>query len=464
MLATALALLCAQAVNFTLLVSAQRNERLASIAASAATQIADASDRVANGLSIDAPRSFARRPETPALRQRGGVQVGPDNVDRRPHRGRVVLDVRPHIPLNMHDAPDVVARVSDLLAETGLSVRAVRAAVGQPRQLIRQPRHRRWLVRRSAMIPVVVAAQLADGRWLTIRTRVAAREPRIGGLLLMQTIILFALLLVPLLWIAWRVTRPLARLASAVGDVRPGSTVAPVPESGPEDVRALTRAFNDMHDRITRLIDDKDRMLGAVGHDLRTPLASLRVRVEQVADDRLREQMIGTITELTIMLEDIVSLARVGHQAEAPTMTDLAALIDDLVADYRAMAQPVSLVPDGAILNRVVRAASVRRALRNLIDNAIAYGGSADVGLAQDAAGRAVLTVDDHGPGIAAGDIDALMEPFARGEQSRNRQTGGSGLGLSLARSIALAEGGDLELCNRTDGGLRATLQLPPSA
>lgn len=162
---------------------------------------------------------------------------------------------------------------------------------------------------------VAVAFHLQDGRWLTIRTRMAPASRRIGRLLLGQTVLLFGILFGPLMFIAWRVSRPLARLADAAGDVRLAGG-APIPETGPEDVRLLTRAFNAMRGRIGGMLAEKDRMLGAIGHDLRTPLSSLRVRAELVADARLRDGMIASIEDMAAMLDDILALARAGHPRE----------------------------------------------------------------------------------------------------------------------------------------------------
>ena len=202
-------------------------------------------------------------------------------------------------------------------------------------------------------------------------------------------------------------------------------------------------------------------MLGAVGHDLRTPLASLRVRVEQVDNEPLRDKMAATIAEMAAMLDDILSLARAGQPREQAEATDLASLLGELVGDYRAMDRPVYLAAEGALVTRTVRPASLRRALRNLIDNAVTYGSSATVGLAEGADGSVVISVDDSGPGIPPDRIAEMMEPFARAESSRNRDTGGSGLGLALARAIVLAEGGALVLVNRPEGGLSARICLP---
>lgn len=454
MLVLALALLLAQAVNLALLVRAARQERLTSIAAGAAAQIADASDRVSSGLPlglIELRDRFGRGGE--AL-DRGGREAGAGDVPRRGRR--IILSDAPRFRPGMSEWPELAARVSEFLSDANVDVREVRA--GQ------MPEVRRFDPvgkRERATAVIAVAARLPDGRWVTARARAPVNQPRLGSLLIVQTGILFILLIGPLLWVAWRVSRPLKMLAQAASDIRPGADGLSVEETGPEDVRALTRAFNAMQQRIRTMLSDKDRMLGAVGHDLRTPLASLRVRVEQIDDERLREHMAATIAEMAMMLDDILSLARAGQPREQPEPTDLASLLSELVDDYRAMGKPVQLAEEGALVSRSLRPASMRRALRNLIDNAVAYGGRAVVGLEESRSGAVTLYVEDDGPGIPADRIAAMMEPFARAESSRNRHTGGSGLGLSLAKALVLAEGGTLELANRDGGGLVARIMLP---
>ncbi len=458
MLVLVVALLLAQAFNLALLVRASRQERLTSVAAGAAAQIADASDRVASGLPLALIDRRDRRWFDDS--RRGGRDDGVARLDRDadgPRRGRrIILADTPRFRPGMSEWPELAARTAEFLADANVDVRNVRAA-----QMAGMRRYDPVGKRERSIAIIAVAAQLPDSRWITVRARVPANQPRIGGLLLVQTGILFILLLGPLLWVAWRVSRPLKTLARAASDMRPGADETPVVESGPEDVRALTRAFNAMQGRIRAMLSDKDRMLGAVGHDLRTPLASLRVRVEQVDDEPLRDKMAATIAEMAGMLDDILSLARAGQPKELPEPTDLAALLGELVGDYRAMDRPVDLAAEGALVTRTVRSASLRRALRNLIDNAVIYGGSATVGLAESVDGCVIISVDDNGPGIPPDLIVDMMEPFARAEASRNRDTGGSGLGLTLARAIVLAEGGKLELINRNGGGLSARIVLP---
>ncbi|MDE0947166.1 MAG: ATP-binding protein, partial [Sphingobium sp.] len=207
------------------------------------------------------------------------------------------------------------------------------------------------------------------------------------------------------------------------------------------------------------MLDEKDRMLGAIGHDLRTPLASLRVRAESVEDDAERARMSETIDEMNRMLEDILSLARAGRSTESVQKVDLAALADAVVEDFIELDSPVDMTEsDRAVA--FVRPQQIRRALRNLIENAIVYGERAHVSVVRES-GSIRLVVADAGPGIAEDRMEEMLEPFTRLEGSRNRETGGAGLGLALVRAIMAEHQGELRLTNRAGGGLEASLVLP---
>jgi signal transduction histidine kinase len=238
---------------------------------------------------------------------------------------------------------------------------------------------------------------------------------------------------------------------------------APLAPEGPDDVRRLIAAHNALEARIVALLDEKDVMLGAIGHDLKTPLAALRVRIESVEEESERAKMAATIEDINRSLDDILTLARVGRPSDPLEPTELSALVASVVEEYEDRGKPVVLA-DAARIVLSVRATWLRRLLRNLVDNALRYGGSARVSLARDG-GAAVLAVEDDGPGIPESEIARMVEPFARLEASRNSATGGAGLGLTLAKAIAEQHGGRLTLTNRPEGGLTASvvLPLPPS-
>jgi signal transduction histidine kinase len=262
-----------------------------------------------------------------------------------------------------------------------------------------------------------------------------------------------------------QLTRPLAALTNRLelfAETRNlDGQIAP---EGPEDVRRLISAHNVMEGRIAGLLDEKDVMLGAIGHDLKTPLAALRVRIESVEDEAERQKMAATIEDITRTLDDILSLARVGRPTDQAEPSELSALVGSVVEEYEDMGEPVELLATERLVLQV-RPTWMRRALRNLIGNALRYGKAARVSLARDGA-EAVVTIADDGPGIAADQIDRMLEPFTRGDPSRNSETGGAGLGLTLARAIAEQHGGKLILSNRRDDsgkitGLYAVLRLP---
>ncbi len=263
-------------------------------------------------------------------------------------------------------------------------------------------------------------------------------------------------------WLAGRVSRPLSALAYAADEVARGRIAPRLPDTGPEDIRHAAKAFNEMSDRVTRTLESHRQLLSAVGHDLRTPLAAMRITAEFVGDEEVRDRLTRNLDELQSMTEAVLSAARSGP-GEEKRRVDLAALIESVCDDLIELNQPVTVNIEGsAPLN--CRPNEIRRATRNLIENAVRYGGCARVSLAREG-NSFVFNVDDDGPGIPANRLEEVFEPFVRLEESRNNATGGSGLGLTLARAIAREHGGDVVLTNRiAEGqiiGLRASLRLP---
>ena len=300
----------------------------------------------------------------------------------------------------------------------------------------------------------IVAGLLRPGsnEWTIARVARATNEPSQLPAVLGQTLILYIILVGGLALLLRRITRPLAALTRRVETFGTGqASEQPLEPTGPEDARRLITAHNAMEARIAALLDEKDVMLGAIGHDLKTPLAALRVRIESVEDPAERTKMADTIEDITRSLDDILSLARVGRPSDPLERTDLSALVASVVEEYEDMGEPVMLGDTQRII-MPLRTTWLRRALRNLIGNAVRYGERAEVSLVRDR-GEAVIRIADHGPGIAQGDIARMLEPFSRGETSRNRVTGGAGLGLTLARAIADQHGGRLVLANRSGRG-----------
>ncbi len=300
----------------------------------------------------------------------------------------------------------------------------------------------------------------SGGRWLNMRTLVRTQPPTFEGLALASVIATAAVLVIIVVFTVRRTTRPLRELAGAAERFGRGEAVAPLSEHGPSDVRQTVVAFNAMQDRLKRFVDDRTRMLAAISHDLRTPITSLRLRAEMVDDAETREAMMRTLADMQTMVEATLSFAKDEATAEATRTVDLAALLDSLCDDLAAIGKDVTFSESDEKLAIACRPTALGRALRNLIENAVNYGVAARVAVrrADDAV---VIEIDDDGPGIAEADRARVFEPFIRLETSRSKQTGGIGLGLSIARTIIHAHGGEIALVNRAEGGLRATVTLP---
>jgi signal transduction histidine kinase len=364
--------------------------------------------------------------------------------------------------------PELARELADLfgLDRTAGAVRVVsHPAARDPRLLARLREGRltgRWAEGRKGRM-YVASRRLHDGTWATARTVAPPREPGMVRGLILQTIVLFGIIMLAIWAVLRRIARPLAALTGRVkAFARTRDPAGQVEPEGPDDIRRLIAAHNAMEARIAAMLDEKDVMLGAIGHDLKTPLAALRVRIESVEDEAERGKMAAGIEDIVRTLDDILSLARVGRASDPPERTELAALAASVVEEFEDMGQPVELA-DGPRVVAPVHVTWAKRALRNLVSNAGRYGGGAHVAVSKDG-GDAVITVTDGGPGIPADRLETITEPFVRGEASRNRETGGAGLGLTLARAIAEAHGGRLVLANRSEGGLLAELRFPAPA
>lgn len=304
-----------------------------------------------------------------------------------------------------------------------------------------------------------LSVQLNDGSWLTF----SSGDPLDGPLRLLR----FALwmgaiaLVIALLsvWAARRVTSPLARFAGAAERLSIDGEAPPLPEDGPRELRMATRAFNGMQARLTRFVTDRTQMLAAISHDLRTPLTRLRLRVEMVDDPEMQRKMRADLDEMEAMIKATMLFARDDAKSEPRGPLDLADLLQSL-CDDRVDAGHEACYEGPAHATVEGRPVALRRALANLMDNAIAYGSRFTVRLVMEAH-QARIHIDDQGPGIPEAEFEKVFAPFYRLERSRSRDTGGVGLGLPTSRSILRGHGGDIVFTNRPEGGLRATVTLP---
>ncbi len=254
-------------------------------------------------------------------------------------------------------------------------------------------------------------------------------------------------------------TRPLAVLADAAGELGRDIRRLPLDEKGPLEVQRAARAFNTMQERLIRYIEDRNRILAAISHDLKTPITRLRLRTELLDDAPLKEKFLLDLDDMQRMAQASLDFLRGGEDSEPIAPMDLNALLESLQEDAEDVGHAVSI--SGAASQPLrCRPLALKRCLTNLVDNALKYGQSAEIAVA-DAATRLRLIVRDRGPGIPAAELERVFEPFYRLEGSRSRDTGGTGLGLSIARNIARAHGGELSLRNHPQGGLEAVLELP---
>lgn len=448
LLAVALALLLAQGISAALLWRAQADRREMALVHAAAIRIF-AADREHELTGRHPPGAFeaARR-----LRVERTAASPVSQGDKRLDRAERELQ--------------------EILAGQGLSSNGVvvfhRATRDDPVMARRAQRRAQMLGDRGRPIPaqVMVAAVEQPGQgWLVVRMPVPRAERGLLGSIVGQTLLIFALVFGAIALIVGRITRPLKALTLRLerfGQTRDAESQ--LEPEGPDDVRRLIEAHNAMEARVASLLDEKDVMLGAIGHDLKTPLAALRVRIESVEDDTERAKMAATIEDITRSLDDILSLARVGRPSDPLEPTDLSALVAQVAEEFEDMGEPVEFAGAERIVVSL-RATWLRRAVRNLVVNALRYGKVARISLVREDT-RAVIRIEDDGPGIAEGQMGRMLEPFTRGEPSRSSTTGGAGLGLTLARAIAEQHGGALRLENRRDAtgavaGLTATIMLP---
>jgi len=303
--------------------------------------------------------------------------------------------------------------------------------------------------------------RLADGRWARFDTEQPG-APQALPLRLAATLAVLLLSVLGLSYLAVRWTvRPLQQLTRAAESLGHDLARAPLPEDGPREVQQAAKAFNAMQRRLKTFVDDRTRVLTALSHDLKTPLTRMRLRAELLDDEVLRTKLEADLGEMQAMVQQTLDFMR-GLAGEAPAPVDVNALLSALQSDQAALGRILRIEGRAAAPWHGV-AALLRRCLGNLVDNATQYGGSAVVRI-EDSPAALVLHVQDPGPGIPGDELERVFEPFHRLESSRSRATGGTGLGLGIARNIARSFGGDLVLHNMAEGGLDAVLTLPRPA
>ena len=303
-----------------------------------------------------------------------------------------------------------------------------------------------------------VALKLNDGSWMALNTRIhvapwAVLLSGVGSAFTLGLGVIIAATLV-----LRNLSRPLRALAEAADKVGQGAHVS-IAESGAGDLKLVAKAFNAMQDRIAGLLNTRTEALAAVGHDLRTPLARLRLRAGFVKDDDAREALEADVDEMAAMLDSLLAYLGGQEDPEPQRRTDLAAIAMTLVDDATDAERPATYAGLDH-LPVLARPLSLKRAISNIVENALHYGGDAALTLTREG-DVAVLAIEDNGPGVPEAQMAHILQPFHRLDSARTRNTAGLGLGLTIVQQILQREGGTLVLKNRRQGGLRVELRLP---
>ena len=325
-------------------------------------------------------------------------------------------------------------------------------------------------IRSAGEQDIVLNLHLPDDRWLILHTGFTPSHPWASASFLWAWAGMTLAAAGLTLWAVRRLTAPVRLLGAAAERLGRDVNAPALDEDGPEEVATAARAFNTMAGRIRRFVADRTFLLTAIGHDLRTPITRLTLRAEWMEDDEQRRKMLADLQELEAMVAATLAFGRDVAGSEPAVPMDLAVLLRtvlDETADARPTAHLAYAGPEHLAIQ--ARPVALKRAIANLVGNAVAYGGDARIVLCAPHAGtqgrphdgQVVVQVEDTGPGIPPDELDRVFEPFHRLDGSRNRETGGTGLGLPITRNILRAHGGDVTLANRTEGGVRATVTLP---
>ena len=386
----------------------------------------------------------------------------PTFTERRPLETHTVARA-PGPAMEGDQSPRIRAR---LAKDLGISVQRVVIATNRgpfaDRRVYRIIRDRiaRQGVREEHFLvaPFEVAIQQADGRWTVVRP-----QPAFGLNPWQQRIalwfVLSALAMAPVAYVfARRLAAPIRLFADAAERLGRDPRAAPLVLKGPSEIRAAAGAFNDMQERLRRYVEDRTAMVGAIAHDLRTPLTRLRFRIEGLPEEQ-RAKISADIDQMEEMISAALNFVRDTTRPGERTPLELSSLLESL-CDEMAETGAATEVESGEKVVLEGDPMALRRLFSNLLENAVKFGGRARARVFRDET-NAFVEIEDDGPGIPPQDSEKVFEPFYRREPSRSRQTGGIGLGLAVVRSIARGHGGDVALVNRTGGGLTARVQLP---
>lgn len=354
-----------------------------------------------------------------------------------------------------NDSPQVVLFTTILQRILGRE-REMRLVVLDPQQGERIGHHRDRL-----HSSIYAQIRLLDGHWVVFDSQLQPEAWTWPYRALLSALVLIAaVVLLAVFGVRW-VTRPLKNFAVAATELGKNINRPPLAETGPLEVIQASRALNGMQTRLSRYLDDRTRILAAMSHDLKTPITRMRLRAELLDDEKIREKFTCDLSELEAMVTGTLDFMRGIETSEVMQPLDINALLESIQDDARESGQSIQIIGHTST-PYLCRPQAMKRCLSNLLENAIKYGSSAQVQVMQLPASLHIV-ISDQGPGVPADKLERLFDPFYRLESSRNRDHGGTGLGLTIARSIAEQHGGTLTLKNGFSLGLECHLDLPIS-
>ncbi len=307
---------------------------------------------------------------------------------------------------------------------------------------------------------VLVSRSLGNGSWINAAAAIQS-PPRFFSMQLGFSMVVMLISVIAISWlIVRRMTEPLKNLSRAAEQLGTDVRAPAIPETGPEEVRRTAQAFNVMQGRIRRFVEDRTQMLAAIAHDLGTPVTRLRLRAEFVEDQELRAKILRDLDDMQNMVSSALAFIREDALGEPQDTVEIGSLLARVCDDILDTGADVQLAEIPRWVSLECRPAALRRAVGNLVENAVKYGGFARVSMQLEPE-TIVIRVDDDGPGIPEASFEDAFQPFRRLDASRNFEKSGTGLGLSVARTIVRAHGGDISLQNLINGGLRAEMRLP---
>lgn len=320
-----------------------------------------------------------------------------------------------------------------------------------------RPMHQAMLEQGTEPVALHISIGLSDGNWLNVRTMFHQPPIQVAWstwITLGTSIVLTA---AALLWALRRITYPLAKLSAAAERLGRGEAVDDLTPTGPREVQTLTQAFNRMRERLTRFVSERTRILAALSHDLRSPLTAMKLRIELLNVDENQQRLQRIVDEMQEMVEATLAFARGTASHEPHIVFDISDLVHEVTDEFDG---GVTLPDQLPLLAVRAQRINMKRVLRNIVENALRYAGSATIRAGENR-DMAEIWICDEGPGIPEDKMEEVFDPFVRLEDSRSRETGGTGLGLTIARTLVRANGGDIRLLNRLEDGLCVEIALP---